>query len=125
MYLKKWENTFSAGDADMIQNWKELLELSALILGLVNGLILLWNFLRDRPILSIHPIHPEVYQWFFSLPSGQYHDQVTRKFGFLLYIGIQNKGLRDVALSSWRLNIKSINGKLRELKPYTIPDPKI
>jgi len=106
-------------------DWKILLELSALILGLVNGLILLWNFLRDRPILSIDPIHPEVYQWFFPLSPGQYQGQTSRRIGFLLYVGISNKGIRDVALKSWRLKIKSINGKWGELKSLSIPEPQI
>jgi len=107
------------------QNLEVLLESSALILGLVNGLILLWTFLRERPILLIDPIHPETYQWFFALPSGQYHNQVTRRFGFLIYIGIRNKGLRDVALNSWHLKIKSINGRWSELDPLTIPEPQV
>jgi hypothetical protein len=104
-------------------DWKILLELSALILGLVNGVILLWKFIRDRPILSIEPVHPEVYQWFFPLPPGEHQGRITRRFGFLLYIGVCNKGVRDVAINSWHLKIKSINGKYAELKPLAIPEP--
>jgi len=105
-------------------DWNILLSLSALILGLVNGLILLWKFYRDRPVLSIEVIHPEVYQWFFPLPPGDYQGQTSRRYGFLLYVGVCNKGLRDVALTSWNLHIKSSNGKWSELKPYAIPEPQ-
>jgi hypothetical protein len=39
---------------------KSLLDLSGLILGIVNGLFLLKFYVRDRPKLRVEPISPEV-----------------------------------------------------------------
>lgn len=103
---------------------KPILELSALILSLVNGLMLLKNYLRDRPRLSVSAIHPDAYQWFFKLPDGKYEDQPTRKYGFLAYISITNRGLRDVSLDSWHLHVKNVGEKWVELKPLSIPEPR-
>jgi hypothetical protein len=100
---------------------KTLLETAALILGLVNGLILLWYFLRDHPRLVVKPVHPEVYQWYFRLPDGEYDGMPSRRFGFLLYAAISNRGLRNVALSSWRLRLKAGNGKDCKLHPVNLP----
>lgn len=100
---------------------KTLLEIAALILGLANGLILLWYFLRDHPKLVVEPVHPEVYQWYFRLPDGEYEGVPSRKYGFLLYASISNKGLRSVALASWRLTIRSRNKQKNELKPVNLP----
>ncbi|TKJ47581.1 hypothetical protein CEE34_02940 [Candidatus Aerophobetes bacterium Ae_b3a] len=61
---------------------KEILGLSALILSIVNGLMLLRYYLRDRPKLAVHSIHPDVYQWWFKLPSGEFEGNPTRKYGF-------------------------------------------
>jgi len=72
---------------------KLILELSALILSIVNGLILLSSYLRDKPKLTVRPVHPDTYQWFFLLPSGQFQEHQTRKYGFLSYISITNKGI--------------------------------
>jgi hypothetical protein len=105
--------------------WKLILELSALILSIINGLMLLRSYLRDRPKLSVKPIHPGTYQWFFILPNGKCQGQVTRKYGFLTYISISNQGIREVSLSSWHLYVKTIGGKLIELIPMSIPEPQI
>jgi len=98
-----------------------LLEYAALILGLVNGLILLWYFLRDHPRLVVEPVHPEVYQWYFRLPDGEFEGMPSRKYGFLLYADISNKGLRDVSLASWRLTIRDGNKKKCKLKAINLP----
>lgn len=103
---------------------KEILGLGALILSIVNGLALLRYYLRDRPKLTINPIHPEVYQWWFKLPGGEYEGNPTRKYGFLAYVGIANHGLRKVSLTSWRLFLNTVVGEQVELKPISIPEPK-
>lgn len=105
--------------------YKPLLELSALILSIVNGFMLLRTYLRDKPKLVVRPIHADTYQWFFVLPGGKYHDQTTRKYGFLTYIAITNRGIRDVSLNSWRLLLKTAGKKWVELKPMSIPEPRI
>jgi len=64
-------------------------------------------------------------QWIFSLPSGEYQGHPTRKHGFLAYIKILNRGLRDVSLSSWKLIIDTIDGQKIELRPLSIPQPQI
>jgi len=105
-------------------NIQNLLGLSALILSIVNGLFLIRNHLRDKPKLVVEPVHPDVYQWWFKLPEGEHEGQTTRKYGFLCYISIKNKGLRKVSLTSWRLFIKTKGiGSRIELKPLSIPEP--
>lgn len=102
---------------------KTILESAALILGLINGLMLLKYYLNDKPRLHVDPVHPEVYQWWFRLPDGKYNDMPTRKYGFLVYAAICNKGLRKVSLSSWRLFIKTAIKQV-ELKSINIPEPQ-
>ena len=106
-------------------DYQSLLQLSALILSIVNGLFLFWAYTRDRPKLVVKPIHPDTYQWYFPLPGGEHEGKKTRKYGFLTYISIVNKGRRDVALSSWRLFLKTRLGKWVELKAMSIPEPKV
>ncbi len=93
------------------------------MLAIVNGSILLWNYLRVKPILIVEPIHPDTHQWFFKLPNGVHQNKKTRKYGILTYISISNKGLRDVSVNSWRLQIK-IQKKSKEFKPMNIPEPQ-
>ena len=102
---------------------KSLLEISALVLSVVNGLWILWFYLRDRPKLVVDPIHPEVYQWWFELPPGECENRETRRFGFLLYASIANKGLRKTSLRSWRLHVWSSNWRRAKLKPMNMPQP--
>lgn len=109
----------------MLFTLRPVLELAALILGLVNGLILLWNFTRDRPSIVAKPIHPTIYQWWFNLPSREYKGQHTRAYGFIAYVGISNKGLRSVAINEWHLKIRTRNFRNCELKPINLPEPKI
>lgn len=106
---------------------KEVLEVSALLLSIVNGLMLLRAYLLDRPILKIYPVHPDIYQWWFRLPNGEYEGQVTRRYGFLIYVAIDNYGLRKVAVNSWRLFIRNHKRRWRkvELKALNIPEPTI
>ena len=103
---------------------KEILELSALFLGIVNGWMLLKNYLNDRPKLKVHPVHPDVYQWWFTLPGGTCKDGQTRRYGFLVYVRIANSGLRKVSLDSWRLFIPVLPLKQVELRPVNIPEPR-
>jgi len=101
---------------------KSALELSALILGLVNGLWLLKYNWRDKPKLLVEPIHPEIYQWWFRLPERDFQGHPTRAFGFIAYVGIVNRGLRKVSLESWRLFIDGKKTKQLELKAYNLPE---
>ena len=95
-----------------------------MILSIVNGLILLRYYLRDRPKLTVHPINPDVYQWWFKLPSGEFEGSPTRKYGFLAYIEITNRGLRKVSLESWRLYFHTAGFRQVESEPINIPVPK-
>ena len=102
--------------------WKPALESAALILSVTNGLALLRNYWRDKPKLSVRAIHPDVYQWWFPLPGGVHDGSPTRAYGFLVYIGIANSGLRKVALESWRLAVKNQLWRTISLEPLSIPD---
>lgn len=104
---------------------KSILDLSALILTIINGMMLLRIYLLDRPKLVVEPIHPDTYQWFCILPDGEYRGQKTRRYGYLAYIVIANKGLRNVSLRSWRLHLKTKSGKPFELKPLSISEPEV
>ena len=108
-----------------ISNVKPILELGSLILGIVNGIILAYIFVRDRAKLSASFIHPEIYNWFFELPSRKYEKKKTNVFGFFAYLAIVNKGLRAVSLTSWELEIELNNGKREKLHPISIPQPQI
>lgn len=104
--------------------FKEFLGLSALFLSIINGSILLRNYLRDKPKLTVHPINPDVYQWWFKLPDEKIENKLIRKYGFLVYIEIVNRGLRKVSLESWKLYIRTIGFKQIELDAISIPEPK-
>jgi hypothetical protein len=49
----------------------------------------------------------------------------TRKHGFLTYIKIINRGLRDVSLDSWNLIINTVGNQQIKLSPLSIPQPQI
>lgn len=106
-------------------NLKGILELSALILAIINGLMLLRFYLRDRPKLTVHPVHPNIYQWWFKLPVKENQGNPTRKYGFLAYLDIANKGLRKVSLESWELHFKTLGFRKIKLKAISIPEPVI
>jgi len=100
-----------------------LLAYAGLALGLVNGVFLLRHYVRDRPSLRVEPIHPDTYQWWLRLPPGEYQGQQTRRYGFLPYIDVTNRGLRRVSLSSWRLCVRTRGLRRIELKPMNITEP--
>jgi hypothetical protein len=102
---------------------KSLLELSGLILSIINGLMLLRFYLRDRARLTLHPVHPYTYQWWFPLPARKFEGKPTRRYGFVAYVAIQNSGLRKTELTSWRLSIRTRLGKTHELRPMSMPEP--
>lgn len=104
---------------------KPILEIAALILTLVNGLMLLRVYLLDRPILRVAAVHPNTYQWFFRLPPGEHDGQAARRYGFLAYIDVINKGRRDVGLSVWKLRGRTKGYRQFEEEPLSIQEPQI
>lgn len=102
-----------------------VLSYAALILSIVNAIMLLRHYIRDRPILVVNPVLPDVYQWWFHLPAGEYDGIGTRRYGLLLYIGIANKGLRNVTVDRWRLWITTQGGKRVELRAMNLPTPTL
>jgi hypothetical protein len=90
---------------------KSVLQVAALILSIINGLMLLRFYLRDRAIVTVGPIHPEVYQWWFALPPGNFEGKPTRRYGFIAYVGFQNCGLRKTQMTAWRLSIRAQTDK--------------
>jgi len=93
------------------------------ILAVVNGLFLLKRTLEDRPILRVKAVYPEVYQWYFALPPVERNGHMTRRYGFLIYVDVINRGRRDVQLDSWTLRVRSITGAAAKLNPLSIPEP--
>jgi hypothetical protein len=70
-------------------------------------------------------VKPDVYQWWFELPNGEYEGKQTRRFGFLVYAAIMNKGRRITTITSWRVKIRALNNHTKELEPLTISEPTI
>lgn len=104
---------------------KSILDLSALVLSIINGIMLLRIYLRDRPRLIVKPVYPDVYQWFSVLPPRKYQGQDVRRYGYLAYVSVTNKGLRDVSLESWYLHVKTKRGKPLELGAVSIQEPVV
>ncbi len=103
--------------------FEKILQISALILSIINALMLLRQYVRDKALLKVKPIHPEDYQWWFRLPEYEKKGEKVRGYGFLAYVGIGNRGLRKVSLDSWRLRIIDSRDNIHLLKPISIPDP--
>jgi len=103
--------------------WEKLLQLSALLLSIINGLILVRVHLRDRARLKVSPVHPDTYQWWFSVPPGTHGGHQTRRYGFVVYAGIRNEGYRAVTVDRWRLQVRAKNGKRPELRALSMPEP--
>jgi len=100
----------------------------ALVLGIANTILIirkLINEFKNKPKLVIEVIHPEEYQWFFKLPPGNYRGMSTRNYGFISYISILNKGLKETSLASWYLDLKIYNNNFARLHPISIPEPVI
>lgn len=106
-------------------DFKRLSEMSALILSIVNGIILYRNFRRDRAILKVGLVHPAVYQWFFRLPPRSYNGHETRRYGFLVYLSVKNKGLREVDVDYWRLSILTGKEWTKPLCSLNISEPTV
>jgi hypothetical protein len=116
----------SAGlDNKSISKYEPVLDLAALFLGLINGLMLLRAYLRDRAVLRVKPVHPNVYQWFFRLPGRQHLGKTTRRYGFLAYVAIANRGRRDVCLTAWRLKGRTKGWRGFETCPLSIQEPQV
>lgn len=103
----------------------EFLSIAGLFLSITNGTFLLNNYLKDKPKLSVEPVYPNLYQWWFELPSGEIEGEITKRYGFLSYVEVKNSGLRRTSLSIPKLNIKHKDDKKYILEPIGIPEPII
>lgn len=87
--------------------------------------------MRDKPKLVVSPVHPETYQVWLRLKDVQKNGQTWRRYVFLSYFSVANRGLRDVSVDEWQLRIKNrlrliqYRHKKKELKPYNIPEPQL
>lgn len=110
--------------SEFLESIKPLLNLAALMLSIVNALILIYSFLKNRAILSIEAIHPENYQWWCKLPKRMKGDENISRIAFLTYVGISNSGHKTTSLHSYRLFIRT-TGKVKEseLKSIRISEP--
>jgi len=100
----------------------------ALVLSIANTILIikkLINEFKSKPKLIIEVLHPDEYQWFFKLPPGNYRGISTRNYGFISYISISNKGLKETSLASWYLDLKIYNNNFARLHPISIPEPVI
>jgi hypothetical protein len=103
--------------------FKSVLNASALVLGIVNGLFLLKFYVRDRPKLMVMPVGSDSYQWWFRMPGGHHDGSETRRYGFLVYIDVSNRGLRKTELDSWWLCIKTEGHGKHLMNPQSMPEP--
>jgi hypothetical protein len=104
---------------------KSLLDASALVLAIVNGVFLLKFYVRDRPKLTVKPINKNVYQWWFRMPGDQHDGENTRRYGFLAYVEVLNTGLRKAEISSWWLYFHTVGQGRHRLEPHNMPEPAI
>jgi hypothetical protein len=104
---------------------KPILESAALVLAIVNGLFLLKFYVRDRSRLVVTPVHPDWYLWWFRMPDVEVKGKTVRTYGFLLYVGVGNRGLRHAAVVARRLFIRLNSGKRQELKSISMPELEI
>lgn len=103
---------------------ERILTLSALFLSITNAIFILRQFLRDKPILRLRVIYPDDFQWWFEHKIVYHAGAQQIKLGFLVYMSISNKGLRDTTLDLWNLNVKRRDGRKETLNPLSIPQPK-
>lgn len=59
------------------------------------------------------------------MPPRTHEGFETKRYGFLAYLCIVNRGLRDVSIESWILKLKAKNGKWNDLNPISTPEPTI
>jgi len=98
----------------------------AIVLSVANTILIvkkLINEFNSKPKLIIEVLHPDLYQWYFKIPSGLYRDLKTRSYGFLAYVSIRNKGLKETSLDSWFLDIKVYDDSFTRMHPISIPEP--
>ena len=82
-------------------------------------------YLRDRPKLKVKPVDSGFYQWWFRMPDNQHDGNTTRRYGFLAYVDVLNKGLRKTELDSWWLHLQTKGKGKHRLKPLNMPEPKV
>lgn len=102
----------------------EIVGIYAAIIATILALKEIHLMISNKPKLLINSVHP-AYQWFFILPSGKHQKNITRKYGFLAYISLKNRGKRAVSLESWLLYLKTTGAQWVELPPISIPEPRI
>ena len=103
---------------------KQLLELAAVILSIINIFIHILDSIKDKPNLSIEAIHPDFYQWWCRIPNKIIGSDNYSRIAFLAYVGISNKGRKKTSLNKWRLFISSRkNNEAIELKSISIAEP--
>jgi hypothetical protein len=100
----------------------------AIVLSVVNTILIfkqLINEFNSKPKLRIEVLHPDLYQWYFKIPSGLYIGLKTRSYGFLSYVSIRNNGLKETSLDSWFLDLKIYDNSFLKRHPISIPEPII
>lgn len=59
------------------------------------------------------------------MPSGRHDGEETRRYGFIAYVDILNKGLRKTELDSWWLYLRTEGQGKHRLEPINMPEPKV
>lgn len=101
---------------------KSILEQAALILGLINGLLLLFLTIRNRPILKVSTFSEDTNYCFHA--TKEYMGEAKDLYGYLTYVSVINKGNKEIAISNWELKIPTEKDEI-VLSPIAIPDAKI
>jgi hypothetical protein len=105
--------------------FEPVLQAAALVLSVVNGVALLRNHLRDRPKLIVKPIYPAAHQLWALLDGSTRDGPPARRYGFLAYVSVLNRGLRPVSLEDWTLEVPGVGGFRATLSPLSIPEPEV
>lgn len=111
--------------------FESILPNASLALSVINGSILLSNFWSDKSKIIVTPVHPNVYQKWVRISDIQVENKTVRRYAFISYFSVANKGKRNVAINQWRLHIKNRLSifqqihKSQELLPFNIPEIEI
>lgn len=99
---------------------KNYLGLAALILSIMNGLILIQNYLNNKPKIKLESNGDDM-MWWTKLPTMYEGSNEVITYGFFVYAHIQNRGIKRVKISKWWIKVKDVANNYRTLNRLPIP----
>lgn len=94
----------------------------ALMLSVINALILLQNYLNNKPKVHISSVDKEKrYLWWTKLPQTLIDGKKVVIYGFILYMSIENRGNKKIRIDEWFIKVNPLGNKAHDL--YRLPIP--